>query len=409
MTRAALERKNRDALLVLAKRAGLRGITSLKRAELIEALLKTAAAPALKRHAKKKPSPAKKPKRTVKAKPVRSKPDAAKPEPKPAVAASPARGSQAAAASVPAPAASRLAPTETAEPKRTARLTELPRDYGKTRLVLMEIDPRHLHAYWEVAPADRDAAVKKLGEAAQSWVLRFYDVTLIQFDGTNAHSHFDVFVDLAADNWYVELWATEKTYCAEIGPRAASGKFMPVTRSNFVQLPRGEQSPEYKPEWTKVEVPATERVEPQPPAAAPKDSPAPLSPVVNTALPPVPDEPKEVTEIKVRKHYEDMKAVALEVPTHPPAAPVGESASQPELVPMPAPASVSPAPSSHSVGSGGAMFPAGKPGIDLKMNAEVVLSGRAQPGQTIQINGQWITVNPDGTFTVRLALPIARG
>ncbi len=81
----------------------------------------------------------------------------------------------------------------------------------------------------------------------------------------------------------------------------------------------------------------------------------------------------------------------------------------PELASRPSSASPAPAPSSHDVGSGGNKFPAGPPAIDLRMNAEIVLSGRAQPGQTIQLNGQWITVNSDGTFTVRLALPIARG
>jgi len=37
------------------------------------------------------------------------------------------------------------------------------------------------------------------------WVLRSYDVSFINFDGTNAHRFFDTGVDLDARNWYLNL------------------------------------------------------------------------------------------------------------------------------------------------------------------------------------------------------------
>jgi hypothetical protein len=83
--------------------------------------------------------------------------------------------------------------------------------------------------------------------------LRFYDVTYIDFDGTNAHSSFDQPVDLAAGNWYVHLWSCEKTYCADIGARTSTGRFEPACRSNFVHTPRADESPHYRPEWLHVE------------------------------------------------------------------------------------------------------------------------------------------------------------
>jgi hypothetical protein len=64
-----------------------------------------------------------------------------------------------------------------------------------------------------------------------------------------------------------------------------------------------------------------------------------------------------------------------------------------------------------SFGSGGSWDVGrrdGKSAIDLKLNAEVVVSGRAQPGQTVQMNGRWLKVNADGTFSMRLALPVIR-
>jgi hypothetical protein len=47
----------------------------------------------------------------------------------------------------------------------------------------------------------------------------------------------------------------------------------------------------------------------------------------------------------------------------------------------------------------------GKPSIDLELYAEIIVYGRAQPGQTLQVNGRPVAVNADGTFRVQWALP----
>jgi hypothetical protein len=132
---------------------------------------------------------------------------------------------------------------------------DLPSEYGRTLLVLMEIEPRLIHAYWEVTPRDFKSAMSRLGPASVSapWILRFYDVTYIHFDGTNAHGCFDVPVDLAPGSWYIRLWEGEKTYFAEIGPRTADGGLIPVCRSNPVHVPRSSPSPHYQPQWLKVD------------------------------------------------------------------------------------------------------------------------------------------------------------
>jgi hypothetical protein len=64
-----------------------------------------------------------------------------------------------------------------------------------------------------------------------------------------------------------------------------------------------------------------------------------------------------------------------------------------------------------SFGSGGSWDVAHREvtsAIDLKLNAEVVISGRAQPGQTVQVNGRWLKVCADGTFSMRVALPVVK-
>jgi hypothetical protein len=133
--------------------------------------------------------------------------------------------------------------------------TELPLEYGRTRLVLMEVEPRLIHVYWEVTPEDFKSAMSRVRPAGESspWILRFYDITYIHFDGTNAHAHFDVPVDLAPHSWYVHLWEGEKTYIAEIGPRVPAGGLIPVCRSNAVHVPRSSPSLRYDPQWLRVD------------------------------------------------------------------------------------------------------------------------------------------------------------
>ena len=134
--------------------------------------------------------------------------------------------------------------------------------------------------------------------------------------------------------------------------------------------------------------------------------------MVATESAPTIEESAEVTAVKVRRHY--AKLVAEGVAAAPAPEPVDATpATELAAVPMPVPGGPAPAPapeslSSFNVGSGGFGLAEGKPAVDVKMNAEVVLSGRAQPGQTIQLNGRWIQVNADGTFSVRLALPLAK-
>jgi hypothetical protein len=129
---------------------------------------------------------------------------------------------------------------------------ELPDSYGHSRVVLLAVDPFHVHAYWEMTLPDRIHARELLSplweNEAPIWVLRFYDVTSIDFDGNNARSTFDIAVSPSARNWYVELWSSDKSYFAELGPRFGE-QFVPVCRSNVVRIPRSEPPPPREPEW----------------------------------------------------------------------------------------------------------------------------------------------------------------
>jgi hypothetical protein len=88
-------------------------------------------------------------------------------------------------------------------------------------VTLLAVDPYLLYVYWDFdlanLPPDTTAAV-----------LRFYDGAI----------HFDVDVDLRTRNWYVPLWNPAKTYYADLGAIATTGKFIPLLRSNTIQTSR---------------------------------------------------------------------------------------------------------------------------------------------------------------------------
>lgn len=115
---------------------------------------------------------------------------------------------------------------------------DLPQAYGRNRLVMMVVDPRQVHAYWEVTPQKLAESREMLGSAGLfPAVLRFYDTAA--FGSAQASpSSFDVPVDLQSRNWYVHLWSPDKSYYAELGLKHDTGQFVPLAKSNVVRTPR---------------------------------------------------------------------------------------------------------------------------------------------------------------------------
>ncbi len=125
---------------------------------------------------------------------------------------------------------------------------DLPWSYGETELVLMPVDPYLIHAYWDFSPDDWKAIQNKREQV----VLRIYDITMIQFNGTNAHNFFDVPISLEAQCWYVPIWSADKSFCADLGWRYSDGSFRPIIRSNVIQTPRAGISVFEETKWLEV-------------------------------------------------------------------------------------------------------------------------------------------------------------
>ena len=137
------------------------------------------------------------------------------------------------------------APATTPEPDWRPR-------YGVDRLVLLVRDPYWTYAWWEVTAGNVERVQREVGTAA-TMVLRFYDVSAIDWDGRNHHDTFDLEVQDSAGNWYVELGRPGASWVAELGMRAPDGRFVPLVRSNFVTLPRDGMSAVVDEEWMVLE------------------------------------------------------------------------------------------------------------------------------------------------------------
>ena len=130
-----------------------------------------------------------------------------------------------------------------------------PRPLRAPQLVLIDVDPHHLHAFWTLEPAGVDVARRALGGADGEMVLRISEAA----DGPPAAT-FDVEVVGLQGQCYVDIWGEQRSYRAEIGLRGNDGGLTTLAPAASVQLPSI---------GTGTRKPAPAAV-PQPPAGGPE-------------------------------------------------------------------------------------------------------------------------------------------
>ena len=155
--------------------------------------------------------------------------------------------------------------------------TTFPDRYGETYLVLMDVEPHTLLAYWEIDEIALERAQRDLAVRGET-VVRVHDVTQIIFDGGNAHGHFDITVDAHVHNFYIYPSDDGRCFIADIGLRGADGKFVVLARSNCVQMPRAGRATDGQEKWMEVEGDPRQR------QLLPRQAPVPLPPPTH-ALP----------------------------------------------------------------------------------------------------------------------------
>lgn len=107
------------------------------------------------------------------------------------------------------------------------------------RLVAMVRDPYWLHAYWELSRQSVDRARAAMG---QDWhsarpTLRLLEVSR---DGTTSSVRKivrDIDIHGSVNNWYIDVDAPPKSFQMEIGYLGSNGRFLCLARSNIVTTP----------------------------------------------------------------------------------------------------------------------------------------------------------------------------
>lgn len=116
---------------------------------------------------------------------------------------------------------------------------ELPYGYAEDKAVLQVRDSYWLHIYWEVTAAVFNRLKGQFGDIVFSAkrVLRVYDVSHILFNGTNAHRFFDIVISPETNNWYIDTGSAGRSWCVDIGLLLSDGRFITLVRSNTVHTP----------------------------------------------------------------------------------------------------------------------------------------------------------------------------
>ena len=250
----------------------------------------------------------------------------------------------------------KLEPDAAKPPKRvetTSLAPDIPASYGDDRIVLLIRDPYWVHVYWDIS---RETLLRAKGVLKDEWydarsILRVHDVTGVDFDGDNSNSHFDIVLEGGATNWYINTHVPNRTYCVDIGLLSRSGRFVLLARSNAATTPRDAPSDVVDERWM------------------------------------IPD--SEFDKVYALSGGFAIGASSLELKEMMEKALGGEMGS-------------------GAVGSLAVSSPIGKPrarGFWFRVGTELIVYGATEPDATVTLQGRPVKLTPDGTFSVRFALP----
>ncbi|MGD1048793.1 MAG: DUF4912 domain-containing protein [Candidatus Krumholzibacteriaceae bacterium] len=224
--------------------------------------------------------------------------------------------------------------------------TEIPKGYNVDRIAAMVRDPYWIFTYWEVT----DRKYRELERAfAEAWpkckmVLRVYDRT------NDRESHFDIVLTREARTWYINVSA-ERRYQIAIGALSPDGRFELVAISNVVETPSGKISDRIDDKWL------------------------------------VPDDVFD--RIFAASGGYDMHSASGEL----------KGLLEKRLLEEISSGAVS------SFGSGALYKESKGRAFRLWVATELILYGGTEPDAHVAVQGKEVKLRPDGTFSLRFALP----
>lgn len=344
MTPAALKSYSHKDLAEMAKQGGVRGWHSMKKDQLVKALLATRTKSAAARSSKKIVAPVR---RSTSAKAPASRQRRATPAAAPRKAPNPRVIKHLRQVKAKIELNRNLA--NGSDPARSGAIR-------KDRIVVMVRDSYWLHAYWEVTRQSVERAKAAMG---QDWhlshpTLRVSEVT----DGGTMSASERVVQEIqihgGVSNWYVHVTDPPKSYRLEIGYLGRSGKFFSLARSNVVTTPAPGSSDALDENWADV-AQNFDKIYALSGGYSPDGTSAEL---------------QELFEERLRR---------------PMGSPLGNG---------------------YGVGAEGMFCPPRD--LDFQVDAEMIIFGSTRPDARVTMRGEPIRLRPDGTFTVRMSLPNQR-
>ena len=278
----------------------------------------------------------------------------AKAAPVPAPATPSRRPVSPALASRPAPAAPASA-TGPGGSRPLAAYPPRPLEHGcvKDRVIVMVRDPFWLHAYWELSRTTLARAQAALG---QEWhaarpILRLMDVTSEDTTSASERHIRDIAIHGGVNNWYIDVAAPPRSFRVDIGYLGRGGKFFVLARSNVVSTPRAGVSDAIDENWSSVQE-QFQKIYQQSGGSTGSSATNDL---------------RDLFEERLRR---PMQSLSLQ-----------------------------------SLGAGAF---ASTRGFHFEIDAELIVYGRTEPNAKVTLQGDHVQLRPDGTFTVRFALPDSR-
>jgi hypothetical protein len=240
-------------------------------------------------------------------------------------------------------------------PKQAApKMPDLPRAYGRDRIVVMVRDPFWLHVYWEITEHSIRRAETSL---EQEWhgakaILRVMDITSEESTNYTEKLVKDIDIYPGCNNWYIDVQKPNRTYRVDIGYITKSGRFYVMCRSNSIITPRPNSSDQIDENWADVQ----QKLDKIYALSGGYD--------------------KNTSSFELRKLFEERlrRPMSSQVVT--------------------------------SLGSGA--FGSKSRKFFFNIDAELIVYGATEPSAKVMIQGEPVQLRPDGTFTMRYSLPDGR-
>jgi len=365
MTTEQLLARSKDQLAEMARKCGVTGWQTMRKDELINALIRTSKRRARDKtelngkHTTKTVTPATKP-AIAKAASAPSNGKPSKPSPRPQRAAARDTSNNSGGMSSIEEAVERSKFDMGLPLKDLSALSpkSLPAGYGKDRLVVMVRDPYWLHCYWELTHQSVQRAEAALG---QEWhgakpVLRVFDVTTNDTTSTAEEAVRDIEIHGGCNSWYIEVKEPPRSFRVDIGYVSRQGRFYVLARSNVVTTPRAGISDRLDENLADFDSEQADRI---------------------FAMSSGFDQVHAGSSLELKELFEQR----LRRPLGSPAV--------------------------TSFGSGPSTNGKNRK-FWFQLDAELIVYGATEPRARVTLQGEPVKLRPDGTFTMRFSLPDGR-